>query len=315
MYSGMVLTDKYFVVSFILGTKPSVCKDAIPTLDDTAISNLIAYNPRGCDYETLSYVNLPTKLERRKYNATHGNAFIPLKDLYTGKQIVFKIPDTKWLVDNGWIAAIEEKGIAFYVSGFEIFLPDHTSKPRIVYAESQSNGAGVLFSGGKSYRLTPTPRFPFEYMDNAISCRLPLYGIRSPYNLCQADKTSLCIISSERDTLKDVYPSVFTTWKISVSTTPPLTGYPNFTPSPLLQASVRLCRVKTAVASNLSGQTSADPSERRTKRSVSSADRHCCPVTQTNHYWSQKQEKCIPCPGNSKVSASGYYCSNGNASV
>ena len=315
---GGYYTSEHLAVFFVLGTRPTVCKHAIPTLQDTAVTNLIAYKPRSCDYETFSYVNIPTKLEKGNYNATAGNAFIPLKDLYTGKQVVFKIPDAKWLVKNGWIAATEEKGIAFYVSDFEIFLPDHTTKARIVYAESQSNGASKLFPGGKSYRLTPMPTFPFEYRDNAISCRLPQFGVRSPYSLCGADEASMCIISSQRHTVKSIHPSVFTTWKISVSTTPSLTGYPNFTPSPILQAAVRLCKVRTNAANSLSGQTSADPSGRGTKlykRTVQRIDRHCCPVAQANHYWSQMEVKCVQCPGSSKVSPSGYYCSNGNTAV
>ena len=71
------------------GTRPSVCNGV-----NTEIASLASFVIPPCR-EVHDYREVPI--------ASKGNlAFMSLGDLYAGKPVTFQIPDSQWLVDNGW---------------------------------------------------------------------------------------------------------------------------------------------------------------------------------------------------------------------
>ena len=109
------------------GEMPSVCLSAMRTLEQTEISNLIAFQPEGCTPESFKYVDIPTT---KSDDDDDSSSWIDLSKLYKGEEVTFKIPGFDWLVAKKWITRADARDTAIYLSAFEVFLPNIASRDR-----------------------------------------------------------------------------------------------------------------------------------------------------------------------------------------
>ncbi|KAK3597799.1 hypothetical protein CHS0354_006169 [Potamilus streckersoni] len=84
--------------------------------EGTLITSLFSRTPLKCHISEKFY-EVPTKPSNQE-----DKAYISLEDLYAGNPVVFKIPDSQWLIDHGWISP-RQRHDTIFVQRFEIFLP------------------------------------------------------------------------------------------------------------------------------------------------------------------------------------------------
>ena len=195
------------------GEMPSVCTNAVKSMTDSAIADVLAYLPQSCIAGTTDgkYVNIPVSRNNRK-------GAINIQDLYNGKKTTFQVPDAQWLVDNGWLHKYEVENKVFYVKGFELFLVslEKSAKGRTVLSSISAKSAAPLIKDNterRKYGIKPTQRYEFSYRENMPPCDK---SEANPYQVCKP-LSDICVV---RDGLLknkyDIYPSIFSTWEIEV---------------------------------------------------------------------------------------------------
>ena len=102
------------------GEMPSVCQNAMRTLEQRSLSNLIAFQGGKCTPESFKFVDIPTT----KSNDDESTSWINMTRLYQGEEVPFQIPSFEWLVENNWITRADARDTAIYLSAFEMFLPN-----------------------------------------------------------------------------------------------------------------------------------------------------------------------------------------------
>lgn len=123
LYRMTVLTAKENycnVIEYREGHRPDVCK----TLDWNLASLLSRSQSRY--HCTQDFKVVPTRP-----SFSGDKAFIDLKDLYEGEVVQFQVPNSEWLVKNGWISS-EEKDKPIFVQRLEVYLPVTSSSEKQV---------------------------------------------------------------------------------------------------------------------------------------------------------------------------------------
>eukprot|EP00794_Sanderia_malayensis_P006435 gene6435-7167_t len=100
------------------GEMPSVCPNALHSLEQNDISRVIAFTPASCTPESFKFVEIPTT----DSNNDDKSGFINITRLYSGEEIPFKIPNIDWLLRHKWITNADARDTAIYVTAFELFL-------------------------------------------------------------------------------------------------------------------------------------------------------------------------------------------------
>ena len=108
------------VLEYKEGRRPDVCKT-----HDWQLSTLLSRRQTRC-VSTQDFKVMPTR------PAFSGDrAFISLKDLYAGKMVRFQVPNSQWLVEQGWISS-DESSNPIFVQRFEVYLPVRSASERNV---------------------------------------------------------------------------------------------------------------------------------------------------------------------------------------
>ena len=279
------------------GEMPSVCIDALQSLSDSAISDVIAYLPQTCVVNTQNgvYVSIPASKTARK-------GTVNLQDLYRGKKTSFQIPDSQWLVDNGWVRTSEAQKNVFYVKGFELFLVslDEASKGRHLGVDITARSSGPLMKDRKrhiKFSIQPAPRYSFSYKENIPPCDKKAIN---PYQLCQP-LSDICVVHNGLlENKYDMYPSIFSEFEMEVPDLDGNTEVPEFFENELfLQAKVTLC----------SKTPSIKPSIHIREKPLQISRTQCS----SGQYFDRLTNLWKQCPTGSNASLGGYYCLPGKS--
>ena len=280
------------------GEMPSVCIDALQSLSDSAISDVIAYLPQACVDNTQNgvYVSIPAS------NTTRKGA-INIEDLYKGKKTTFQIPESQWLVDNGWVRKSEAEESVFYVKGFQLFLVSlgESSKGRHLGVDISAQSSGPLLKDGKQhskFNIQPTQEYRFSYKENIPPCDKEQ---NNPYELCET-LSDMCIAHDGLLGHKyDMYPSIFSEWEIEATDLDEKIEAPKFLENELfLQAKVTLCTKTPSIKPNIIVREKPPQTQRFRTR---------CKFGQ---YFDRKTNLWKQCPTGSNASLGGYYCLPGS---
>jgi len=274
------------------GARPSVCQGV-----NTNIANLVAHVSPSCR-NVEQYQDVPTTSE-------NDQAFMNMTELYSGKHVIFKIPNGQWLVDEGWISQ-QDKEAAIFVKKFEVYVPTVSVTERRVRVQAAITGMNQLaLPDGKSYAIVPERNFIFEYLEGhgAQPCRKESEALSNPYG---ADLPKICPVNVDENNCQELlektplFPSVYSQWKVS------LLGYEAaIVPDPAtvlnLKVGMRLCILNRS--SIQAKKTKVKKFKDKVKKKH--RDRISCPNGQ---YWASVSSACTPCPKGSKSALDGYYC-------
>lgn len=274
------------------GARPSVCQGV-----NTNIANLVAHVSPSCR-NVEEYQDVPT-------TSVSHQAVMNIADLYSGKRVIFKIPNGQWLVNKGWISE-QDRESAIFVKKFEVFVPTVSVTERRVRVEAAITGMNQLTPpDGKSYVIVPERNFIFEYLEGhgAQPCRKESDALSNPYG---ADLPKICPVNVDENNCQELlektplFPSVYSQWQVS------LLGYETATvPDPAtvlnLKVGMKLCILNRG--SSQAKKTKVKKFKDRGKKKH--RDRTSCPDGQ---YWGVRSGACTPCPEGSKSALDGYYC-------
>lgn len=274
------------------GVRPSVCQGV-----NTNIASLVSHVSPTCR-NVEEYQDVPTTSES-------DQGFMNMADLYSGKRVIFKIPNGQWLVDKGWISQ-QDKETAIFVKKFEVYVPTVSVTERRVRVQATITGMNKLtLPDGKSYVIVPERNFIFEYLEGhgAQPCRKESEALSNPYG---ADLPKICPVNVDENNCQELlektplFPSVYSQWKVS------LLGYEAATvPDPAtvlnLKVGMRLCILNRG--SSQTKKTKVKKVKNAAKKKH--RDRTSCPDGQ---YWAAGSGSCTTCPKGSKSALDGYYC-------
>ena len=283
------------------GVRPSVCQGI-----NSVIASLVSHVSPVCR-NVEAYKDVPIESDS-------DQAFMRLSDLYSGKTVTFKIPNSQWLVDNRWISAPDQNS-AIVVKKFEVFLPTVSTAERMVRVEAKVIGWNQHFpenEGGKKYIIAPQRYFIFEYLEGReAQCRKESNLLTNPYG---SSLPKICPLNVDDNNLQELiiktplFPSVYSQWHVSIA------GYqsvPVPDPDPVadfrLKVGVRLCILRRPTKDK--GMKTKDRGGMRMTTKTKTKDKlpkdTNCPDGQ---YWSVTSGTCTPCPKGSKSALDGYYC-------
>ena len=269
------------------GTRPSVCNGV-----NTEIASLASFVIPPCR-EVDDYREVPI--------ASNGNlAFMSLGDLYAGKPVTFQIPDSQWLVDNGWINPGDQNA-AIFVKQFVVFLPT-------VRGENQHSPPD-----GTRYVIVRVPekKFIFDYREgHSAVCRRESDQLTNPYDGSPLAK--ICPLNEDQNSCQELlertplFPSVYSKWQVSIS------GYESVqVPEPAsnfkLKVDTKLCFMERP-----SKDKGKKNKFKRKKKLILTKRRKTKYHGPTNcpdgHFWSGDSGVCAKCPKGSRSALHGYYC-------
>ena len=272
------LTYMYF------GEEPDICKTLRknPDGDLTILSN---YKIRSmCSSEISDSITRVVRIPAK--SISKSNDAIGLFDLFnvgehggTKGTTYFRIPDKKWLVENGWLEEYEGEG-PFFLQSLNIYMPTYlsTKKQRIQLKIT----ALEIELNSKSYLLNSKgTEFVNRYSYNDNCNEMP---INDPYKIaCNNKSEKICFETSGNHMFSeraDLLPKLENTlWKLSLESKEKLTSlFPADTT--YLYGSVKLCFKKTI------------NEKRARRRSVAPQTRECC---ETGKWYNSQQETCEDC--------------------
>lgn len=283
------------------GRPPSVCRQR-----ERDIATIASYsNPIVCrGRQGIKDVPISSKSDQ---------GFMDLSDLYAGRDVTFKIPNSKWLVDNNWIS-IKDKDSAIVVKKFEVFLPTNSSTIRYVRVNAKATVENKLsISSNTNYVIVPNREFIYEYVEGVgseQSCRHASQVLINPYG---PSLPKLCTLNVDENNCKELlqktalFPSIYSRWKITV------TGYES-TPVPTpanddfkLKVSVKLCILSPRNDDQGIEKKRKVMKKRpqKVKSKLKDQERQSCPNSQ---YWSKKLGRCVYCPKGSRSALDRYFC-------
>ena len=262
------------------GETPSECKGAA-----TDVALLVASTIPVCRSETKRFYSVPSKPSGQS-----DKAFIDVAALFSGRDVPFTIPSSKWLVDKKWIFP-SEKYDSFYVKKFEVYLPSTSDYPQTVYvnAEPVLRNVFALGSSSTEYIITPSNSLVYEYTMGPSTIPCHDLKITNPYTSCDTtNPQSICQLS--QDVSHRLYPSIYSQWSLS------LKGGQNMTaPIPSTDLSVivgmQICKIT--------------PNKRARTSQAVSQEVSCCT---DGYYRPTATSTCEPCPSDSHTALAGYYC-------
>ena len=283
------------------GVRPSLCQGV-----NSVIANLASHVSPVCR-NVGANKDVPIDSDNKE-------TFIRLSDLYSGKTVTFKIPNSQWLVDNRWINA-QDQDSAIVVKKFEVFLPTVSTTERMVRVEAKVigwNQHSPENEGQKSYVIVPQKRFIFEYLEGRdVQCRKESDLLTNPYG---PSLPKICPLNVDENNCQELitktplFPSVYSEWQVSIA------GYqsvPVPDPDPVadfrLKIGVKLCILQRAKKDK--GMKTKDRGKMKmttkTKTKKKLRKETLCPDGQ---YWSVSSDACASCPKGSRSTLDGYYC-------
>ncbi|XP_067681811.1 uncharacterized protein [Haliotis asinina] len=273
------------------GVRPHVCKDA-----GTDISTLLAYKVPPCSSRGLEFQTVSGRKTSR-----WDTAFMNISKLYSGEEIRFKIPNSRWLYKAGWITRADLKAV-IYVSGFEVYLPSEVPYRRDIRVTVKMEGENELVPGDTRYNINPSRPMVFEYkVGHGLNCRQHR-GYDNPYTTCPNNKIPDVCPKTEYSCFLDggdrvLHPSIFASFSVRIN------GYEDLpVPRPSTPVPVKVA-VRTCVfIPSRTDQQFIDKFRYQGRKRLAST---CCPPEQ---FWSGRHMACRKCPTNSTVALRGYYC-------
>ena len=282
------------------GTRPTVCNGV-----NTEIASLASFVIPPCR-EVHDYREVPI--------ASNGNlAFMSLGDLYAGKPVTFQIPDSQWLVENGWINPGDQNA-AIFVKQFVVFLPTVSPTEREVRVEAKVSGENQHSPpDGTRYVIVRVPekKFIFYYREgHSAVCRRDSDKLTNPYG---SSLPKICPLNEDQNSCQELlertplFPSVYSKWKVSIS------GYESVqVPEPAsnfkLKVDTKLCFIERP--SKDKGKKNKFKRKKKlilTKRKKTKY-RHGPTNCPDGHFWSGDSGVCAKCPKGSTSALHGYYC-------
>ena len=277
------------------------------------LDEVLSLEPARCTF-TYEYVDIPVKQRKAstgkfgpnfQSGRAHSTSFkvnfgsLDLNAALSGREMTFQVPNARWLVKNKW-ATEEEANEPIYIAGFSLFMPRTKNGTRHVIAEATWASNNQIKMRGTPYRLSPGPRYIYEYMEGKGSeFRCSKRALENPYQHCWKRALSkICPLSRERplDNKAAIYPSVFSRFVISV--TSDSSRFRKFkSAAPMtIKAGVSLCKF---------GRRSSADDVMRKKRSET--DQGCC---NEGEYWFPTKDKCVPCRGGRPVFSNSWCLKN-----
>ena len=267
------------------GIHPKEC-----TGPETDLSILVSASVPVCISESHTFYYAPT--HPSKLNSTLS---ISLSELFAGETVEFKIPDSQWLIDNGWITE-EERDYAFFVENFEVYLPTKTKHPKRLYTIVDPALHIQVIPNGTEYMITPHIPLVHEYILGPQRSVCHDQKSANPYTACESDPTSYICQVSQKNT-RYIFPSIYSQWAITLKGGEDL-PLPNPATDLKIIFGLQIC--KTVI--NKSYEEFWETYDRE-KRNVNQND--CC---LSGEFRPNTTADCEPCPSGSHSALAGYYC-------
>ncbi len=268
------------------GVRPSQCKGP-----NTDMIQLFSKSITPCTSQSYRYYTIPSTP-----TGPNDKVHISISELFNGATVNFKIPNSQWLVDHGWIKE-SEKDRALYVEKMEVYLPVATSNPTTFLVKADAILKNQVIAGSKSteYMITPSVPLSTEYDMGPLRLYCPFVKIPNPYTSCEVDGGSSYICPSTLESARFdhshhiLHPSIYSQWAITIEGGEDLTP-PESTTDINVIFGLKLCKLEN------------DLSDLVHTEEVSS---DCCPSGQ---YRPNITAVCTDCPPNSHSALAGYYC-------
>ena len=264
------------------GEKPSECKGAA-----TDVALLVASTMPVCRSETKRFYSVPSKPSGQS-----DKAFVDVAALFSGRDVPFTIPSSKWLVDKKWIFP-SEKYDSFYVKKFEVYLPSTSDYPQTVYVNAEPVLRNVIAPSYSSteYIITPSNSLVYEYTMGPSTIPCHDLKITNPYTSCDTtNPQSICQLS--QDVSHRLYPSIYSQWSLSLKGGDSMKVPRPATDLPVIVA-MQICK------------TAPQRRARSNQALFQQSPQSCCGE---GYYRPNAASECQSCPANSKTALAGYYC-------
>ncbi|KAK3593043.1 hypothetical protein CHS0354_007830 [Potamilus streckersoni] len=125
----------------------------------TSVTSLLSRTKHICSISS-EFLNIPTTPSK-----PGDKVFINLIDLYAGKTVAFKIPDSQWLIDHNWIPSFQ-KDDKIFVQRFEIYLPVVSMTDNRVHVEVEATVQNQLSPlDGTDFVISPRIILGFTYKE------------------------------------------------------------------------------------------------------------------------------------------------------
>ncbi|KAK3598093.1 hypothetical protein CHS0354_024604 [Potamilus streckersoni] len=299
-------TDAYCdILEYLEGHRPLDCVE-----EGTLITSLLSRTPLKCHISENFYV-VPTKPSNQE-----DKAYISLEDLYAGNPVVFKIPDSQWLIDHGWISS-KQKHDTIFVQRFEIFLPVVSKNKKRVEVHAQATvGNQLTAPDGTEYMINPPPTLRYTYKEGRKGRECAITQYSNPYNDRCRGMPKICPITKASPNCAsrgNICPSIYAQWNIIVygyekanlmvpSTDIPLLARLQFCSHPVSRAVSRQQKDFNYDSSSLHSLV-----EPRQKRENSDLEQHnkCC---ESNKYYNESENTCTACPSGTISKYEGLFC-------
>ena len=260
------------------------------------ISNLVAFNydkDITCTdrYTRRGTFNIPAKMRNGDEELPPGtlDLTVLLDQSEKSGSTLFKIPDTQWLVDNGWIFEEEKDQGPFFIKQLQLYpLPAQTKKQQSVITEF-SLVENIV--GKEVYAFDEQVHSSFFIdVENNI-CNYP-YRLVNPYSVRNCKPLRDFCMRSEGLFQGPIYPSLMSLWRVFFKI--PLELKQDL-PYPVnaidLKVEAEICFRKSFAK--------RDVEEKEEKQS------ECCADSQM---YEDKNGDCKRCPKNSSSRLNGYFC-------
>ncbi|KAK3593041.1 hypothetical protein CHS0354_007828 [Potamilus streckersoni] len=173
------------ILSYTEGHLPSECIGP-----QTSVTSLLSRTKHTCSTSS-EFLSIPTKPSK-----TGDKAFINLIDLYAGKTVAFKIPDSQWLIHHNWIPSFQ-KDDKIFVQRFEIYLPVVSMTDNRVHVEVEATVQNQFAPpDGIDYVISPQVRLGFTYREGKSRRICRQEEIPNPYADKCREMPNICPVTT-----------------------------------------------------------------------------------------------------------------------
>ena len=179
---------------------------------DQLLSGLAGSNRDMCDQTKAATVNIPARFRKGDEKLPDGTLDLSiLFDTITAPSVPFQIPNTQWLVDNGWLDEAEADNGPFYLKRFELFLPAWYGKSKLTVHTELGLVKNTLEPNGDMYNFDEDVNYVLKYTDYNPGCG---NTVENPYNTdgCNTKAPRPCILTPGVKNQQKVYPSLMSLW-------------------------------------------------------------------------------------------------------